>query len=362
MNPRSPIALSLAALLAAFSLAACGQHAAPPAPGPAPVSARIAVAERLQEPATTEISGTVAAEKVTAVSSRVMALVTAVHAQLGDRVGAGQVLVSIDATAAQGQVSQAQGGLAQAQAALALAERNHERFKALAATESASELELDMARMQYEQAKGAVQQARGAVEAASSVARESRVSAPFAGRVVQRMVEVGDLAAPGRPLVMLESETGRRLVISIPEGLARAGALALGARLQVTLDALPGAAPIEGEVVELSPGADPVTHSYTVKLALPGEVPSGSAARAAVPSGVRELVLVPREALVESGGLTLVVVRDAEGKAQSRVVTLGRSRLDGRVEVLSGLSGGESVALGLPSAPAAGARIDEATS
>ncbi len=349
----------LAAMAAAASLTACGKQAAPTAVEPAPQSVRLSVAERVVEPATTEIAGSVSAEKVTAVSSRVMALVSAVHVQLGDPVRAGQVLVSIDATAAQGQVAQAQGALAQAQAALALAERNFARFQSLAATGSASELELDMARMQDAQARGAVQQAQGAVDAASSVARESQVVAPFAGRVTQRLVEVGDLAAPGRPLVMLESATGRRLALAIPEGLAHAAALKVGDRLAVTLDALPGTAPIAGEVVEISPGADPVTHSYTVKLALPGEVPSGSAARAAVPTGERELVLVPREARVESGGLTLVVVRDAEGRAQTRVVTLGRSRPDGRIEVLSGLAGGESVALGLPSAPAAGTRLEE---
>ena len=74
----------------------------------------------------------------------------------------GQLLLEIDPQAAKGQLAQAQGALSQARAALALAERNHERFKALAEVRAASELEVDMARMQYEQASGAVEQAQGA--------------------------------------------------------------------------------------------------------------------------------------------------------------------------------------------------------
>ncbi len=356
--------IALASLsLAALALAACGgSHSATPAAEPPAVSTRVAVAERVAADRRTELAGTVAAEKSTAVSSRVMAMVTAVHVQMGDEVRAGQPLVSIDPSAAEGQVAQARGALAQAEAALTLARRNHERFSALAATQSASELEVDLARMQFEQAQGAVEQARGAVAAAQSVARESRVVAPFSGRVAARLVEVGDLAALGRPLAMIESREGRRLVVGVPETVAQAAALKPGDPLAVSLDAQPALGEITGRVAEVSPGPDPVTHTYTVKIDLPlapgTAVAAGAAGRAYLPVGRREAVLVPREALVESGGLTLVVVRDADGRAQSRVVTLGDTAADGRVEILSGLSGGETVALGLAVAPTAGARLE----
>ena len=165
-----------------------------------------------------------------------MANVVAVPARVGQSVAAGDVLVEIDPQTAKGQEAQAKGALAQARAALSLAERNYERYKALAASGSASALELDMTRMQYEQAKGAVQQGEGAVEAASSVARESRVTAPFAGRVAARLVEAGDLAAPGRPLVTVESATGRRLVVQVPAGTVAASGLTAGQKLSVRID------------------------------------------------------------------------------------------------------------------------------
>lgn len=370
MNPSRPLfhLALVATLVAALGATACGDaQKTAKALEPAPVTARLALAERVASDSRTGFAGFVAAEKSTAVSSRVVAMVTAVHVELGDSVTAGQVLLSIDPTAAQGQVAQARGGLAQAEAALTLAKRNLERFEALAASRSASELELDMARMQFEQAAGAVKQAQGGVDSASSVARESRVVAPFAGHIAARLVEVGDLAAPGRPLVMLESSLGRRLVVAVPETVARTAALAPGLALAVTLDARPDLGEIAGRLAEISPGPDPVAHSYTVKIDLPAlDLPAGAAGRAFLPTGRRDAVRVPRSALIESGGLTLVVVRDSEGRAQSRVVTVGSAigggaaGSDGAVEILSGLAGGESLALGLAVAPPAGARIEEA--
>jgi len=349
-------------LLVAASLAfACGAGPASTATHePAPGRARVATIERVEIAPELEIAGTVEAEISSYASSRVMALVTSVPARLGDRVRRGQLLVSIDPTAAQGQVSQAEGALAQAEAALALAQRNHGRFTSLAETDSASALELDLATMQLDQAKGAVEQAKGAVAAARSVARESQVVAPFDGVVAARMVDVGDLAAPGRPLVRVDSLEGRRLVVEVPERLAAASALAAGTEIPFAIDARPELGRGVASIVELAPGPDPMTHTVTVKLELVGEaLPAGSAGRAWFRGSVRPAVLVPADALIASGGLDLVVVRDEEGRARSRVVTVGATHADGRVEVLSGLSGDERVLVGLGSAPAAGAPVEE---
>ncbi len=322
------------------------------------IAAATAKAEAVEIADRVELYGTVAADTTAAIGSRVMASVVEVPAKVGDRVKRGDVLVEIDPQTAKGQEAQALGALAQARAALALAERNHQRFLALAKSGSASELELDMARMQYEQARGAVQQGEGAVEAASSVARESRVVAPFAGRVTARMVEPGDLAAPGRPLVMVESAAGRRLVASVPASTATAAGLSAGRKLAVRIDGV--AADIAGTVVEISPGADPASHTFTAKIELRGApVATGLTGRAYLDTGKRKAVLVPAGAVVPSGGVSMIAVRDADGKARSRAVTTGGTR-DGKVEILSGLTGGETVLVGLASLPPDGAPVSEA--
>jgi len=367
MKPSPVVSLSFAALAALGTLAvtstACGgRHEAAAPPTLAPIRAALGSADKVTLPNETELAARVEAERSAAVSSRVMAAVTAVHVRLGDRVGRGQLLVSIDPTAAEGQASQAEGALAQAKAALVLAERNFQRFSELAKSASASDLELDVARTQYEQAKGAVAQAEGAVAAARSVARESKVVAPFAGRVTARMVEAGDLAAPGRPLVMIESEGGRRMAFEVPERLAAAAGIRTGEVVAVAIDARPDLGRLDGAVVEAAPGPDPMTHSQLVKVELPatvsGEVAAGASGRAYVVAGERQAVVAPAAALIANGGLELVVVRGDDGRSATRVVTRGRTLADGRVEVLSGLAGGESLALGLASAPAGGTPIE----
>lgn len=347
----APLALTLLA-------AGCGRSPdSHDAKQPAPVAASTATAERVTLPDRLTLYGTVTADRTAAVSSRVMANVVAVPARVGQSVAAGDVLVEIDAETTRGQEAQARGALAQARAALSLAERNYERYKALAAAGSASPLELDMNRMQYEQAKGAVQQGEGAVDAASSVARESRVTAPFAGRVAARLVEAGDLAAPGRPLVTVESATGRRLVVQVPAGTVAASGLSVGKKLAVQIDGL--SAELAGTVVEMSPGADAVAHTYTVTLELAGApVATGLTGRATLDATVRSSVLVPESAVLASGGVTLVALKDDAGRARTRVVTTGASR-GGKIEILSGLSGGETVLVGLTAPPADGAPVSE---
>ncbi len=348
-------------VLTGLTFTACGGgHESAPAPEPPAVTAELAAAERIDLPRRVDLAGSVEAESTAAVSTRVMARVTAVRAQVGDRVRRGQLLAEIDPATSGGQLAQARGGLGQAQAALALAERNVERYRALAARDAASAVEVDLAESQYAQARAAVEVAEGAVAAASSVAADSRVVAPFAGRVVRRQIEVGDLASPGRPLFTIESEGDWRLAVAVPESLVTADGLAPGAAVPVRLDARPDLGEIAGTVVEMTPGADPGSHSYAVKIALAGvDVPSGTSGRAAfVAAGEsRPAVVVPAAAVLVRGGLELVVLRDAEGKAATRAVTTGERLGDGRIEVLSGLDGGETVVVGLAAPPPAGAPV-----
>ena len=165
------------------------------------MTAALTTVERVTEAAAIEVYGIVQPARQSFVSSRVMGPVVAIHVQAGDQVNKDALLLEIAPESIDGQVAQAMGAKAQAEAALALAEKNLRRFESLFEDNAASELELDMARMQYEQAQGAVRQAEGAVQAASAVAEESGVRAPFPARVVEKLVDLGDLAAPGRPLI-----------------------------------------------------------------------------------------------------------------------------------------------------------------
>jgi RND family efflux transporter MFP subunit len=322
-----------------------------------PVQVKVTTVERLSESKPIDVRGIVQPTRQAAVSSRVMGPVVSLKVRAGATVGKDQVLLEIQPEAADGQLAQAQGALAQARAALALAERNYQRYQALHAENAASELELDMARMQFEQARGAVEQAEGAVRAASSVANESAVRAPFAGRVVATLVEVGDLAAPGRPLVQIESLEGQQIWLTVGErDVAR---VSIGDSIDVYLDARPDLGTVKGVVDEIIPSADPATHTVTVKANLEGvEVPSGFSGRALIPGDPTDRLVIPAVAVHRRGGLELVVVRAEDGTARTRAVTTGGTLSDGRLEVLSGVDSGEAVVVNAPGPVADGTPLE----
>jgi RND family efflux transporter MFP subunit len=227
-----------------------------------------------------------------------------------------------------------------------VAERNYQRYQALHADNAASDLELDMARMQFEQAEGAVEQAQGAVTTAATVARESTVKAPFAGQVIETMVEVGDLAAPGRPLVQLETVSGQQIWLTVPA--ADITRIEPGDTVPVRIDARPDLGTVTGTVAEIVPSADPATHTFTVKADLGDDtILSGLSGRALITGDATERLLIPTDAVHRRGGLELVVVRAEDGTARTRAVTTG-NEVDGQVEVLSGLDAGETVAVDVP--------------
>lgn len=362
MTTRSKLQLLFLPPVLALLLGACGAPSAEDTPSPEPVSARLGLAERIDLVDEVEVRGRVVAAQTSLVSSRVMASVTRVHVRRGDAVRHGAILLEIDPTAASGGLDQARGALAQAEAAAVLAARQAERFEVLAAQDAASDLELDLARADLARARGAVDQAAGAVAAARSVAADARIVAPFSGRVTEVLVEVGDLAAPGRPLVAIEADGERRVAAAVPESLA--SALTLGAELGVEIDSRPDLGRVTGRVVELAPGGDPGTFTRTLEVALPplditaGPMTTGLAARVVMPRGSREVVVIPADAVVRRGGLELVVVRGADGAALARPVRLGRTHAAG-IEVLAGLAGGEELALGLGVVPTPGTRIEE---
>lgn len=358
MNPRKIYPVALVSMVALASAVGCGHDEAMSSKMDLePLTVSTVEVDLVSDARPIEVRGVVQAARRASVSSRVMGPVVSLRVSAGAKVAKGQVLLEIQPEASQGHLAQAQGALAQAEAALALSKRNYERYQALHAEEAASELELDMARMQYEQAQGAVTQAEGAVRSASTVANEATVTAPFAARVVETLVETGDLAAPGRPLVQIESLTAKQLWLTVR---ARdAVRVAVGDELPVTFDARPDLGSLTGTVAEIVPSADPATHTLTVKVDLGDvKVPSGFSGRATIMGDVSDRLVLPGSALHKRGGLELVVVRAEDGTARTRAVTTGGVLADGRTEVLSGVDAGESVVIDAPGPLADGTPLE----
>ena len=358
MNVRNLPVIALAPIAAILFTTSCG-HDEPHRTGAdlEALNVDVVTVERATGPRAIEVRGTVQAARQAKVSSRVMGPVVALKVRAGAIVAEGQTLLEIQPEASEGQLAQAQGALAQANAALSLAERNYQRYEALHEENAASDLELDMAKMQFGQAQGAVTQAEGAVRSASSVAREAIVRAPFAARVMETMVEVGDLAAPGRSLVRLESLKDQQLWLTVRE--ADNHRVKIGQEVEARFDSRPDIGLVIGRVVEILPSADSATHTFIVKVSLEGlDVRSGLSGRALLPGDPAEYLAIPISAVHRRGGLELVVVRAADGTARTRAVTTGQALADGRVEILSGLEAGSEVVVNAPGPVADGTPLE----
>jgi RND family efflux transporter MFP subunit len=289
-----------------------------------------------------EAVGTLRSERQAVLAGKVMGTIVEIRKNAGDPVRRGEILIVVDGREVAGQIAQAEGAVAQARAAAVLARTNHERFQKLFERGSASQLELDQARFQQDTAAGAVAQAEGALATARSYQSYASIPAPFDGRVVDRMCEVGDLSAPGRPLLTVEDASRPRLHVTLPEG--ELAAAQVGGAVHVRVPALQDRR-LEGRIAEVVPAIDPMTRSFTVKIELPPDpdLRSGLWAQASFEAESRRALRVPAGVLMRRGGLTGVLVAE-NGRATFRLVTVADTDGD-RLEILSGLAEGEPIIL-----------------
>jgi RND family efflux transporter MFP subunit len=335
-----PLTAALA-LTFAFTLAGCGrQDHSQVKEAPAPtVQARVTVIQPLEIQATIPTPGTVVARESVQVASRLMGYIKDIAVVEGQRVSAGQRLFTIDPLDIEGAVAQARLGLKQAEDALQDAKADYQRFEALYKDEVVSRQQYEKMKLNYEIAVARAAQAKAGLNTAQGQLKYAVVTSPIHGVVTRKLAMEGDLAAPGHPVLMVENPAHLQVQTSVPEAVFKT--LKPGQAVQVEVDGLDK--PITAKVAQLSPAADPMSHTYLVKLdvAAPG-LHSGAFARVLFPTGSRLVLAVPKAAVLERAGIPGVFVVDAQGIAQYRMVRTG-AELDGRVEILSGLNPGERV-------------------
>lgn len=367
---KTRIAVALLTLL----ISACGTHEKPEKPVQLkPVAVKTADVQRDQWASTYEATGTVRAKTVTPVAARLMSYVTAVRVQEGDRVSEGQILATLDprdqdtavnrASAMKEEVTsgiaEATAGASAAKANVDLAQATFRRMSELHAKRSVTDQELDEASARLKAAQGGYDAAQSRLKQLSAkmtqVEQEVRMSslqrgyttvtAPFAGTITSRSAEPGMLAMPGVPLFTLERSGAFRLEANVEE--ARLASLRVGGNVEIRLG--DAEETIAGRISEIVPSIDTTSRSGIVKIDLPASsanLRTGAFGRAIFPqsaSPARAALTIPANAVIERGQLQSVYVVE-DGTARLRLVTIGTTRA-GRTEVLSGLSGGEKLAL-----------------
>jgi RND family efflux transporter MFP subunit len=149
------------------------------------------------------------------------------------------------------------------------------------------------------------------------------------------------MATPGSPLLTIEKAGQLRLEVSVDESLL--SSVRLGASVPVVIDSL-GTSPVAGKIAQIVPAADSASRSFLVKIDLPSApgLHSGMSGRALLQRGTRDVLMIPRSAIVTHGSMQSVYVIGQDQIASLRYISAGSPHGD-EVEVLSGLSAGEFV-------------------
>ena len=273
-----------------------------------------------------EAAGTVRAVRRVELATRLTGTIESVRVRAGDRVRAGQLVLTLAA-------GSPEAGLAQARAGLDLASRTLRRMERLYADSAVPEAQLDAARAAHAQAEG---QAR----AAEVEVGYAGLHAPFAGGVTARLAEPGDLAAPGQPLLVIEDAGAREIVVGVPDDLL--GGIRVGLVVPTRIGA--GEQRVDARVSAVVPFSDPGSRTAEVRLTAPAGLPSGASAVAEFAVGSAGGLRVPAGALLRRGQLVGVFLFAADSTVRLRWIRIGRSE-GGAVEVLAGLEDGDLVAL-----------------
>ncbi len=287
------------------------------------------------------------------ISAQTSGIVEAIKVDVNDSVSADQLLIVINNSQQQAQFSQAQANLAQAQALNEDAQILLTRNRSLLSKKTLSQGDFDRSVAQAKSAAAAVEAAKAGLKQAQEQLNYTRISAPYAGIVKTRMVEVGELVSPGQALMTGFALQPLRAVTHIPQHLLnnidanqlKASSIKIKANNQF----------YPARDFTLFPYADERYSSIQARVDLAtsnndskaGLIP-GTWVEVALPVGKQNIIQLPASAILRQGEIAMVYVKTKQGY-KLRYVRLGKTleynQSEQLVEILSGLTSGEEVAI-----------------
>ena len=292
----------------------------------------------------------VEAIRQTALAAQVSGAIVSLQVKVGDQVKAGQELLRIDARSANQNAAASHAQVEAARASLHVAAKDFERQKQLFQKQYISQAALDRSQAQFQATQAQVQALQSQSDAAQTQSHYFVVQAPYAGVVSEVAVTLGDMAMPGKTLLVMHDPAAMRITATIAQS-------AMAANYANVQFEIPGLQSIptrmdagSGSVL---PVMDAATHTAQIRVGIPASVKGaapGMFARVWLATdkttqaeGKVQRLYVPSQVVVRRAELIAVYVVDDKGKVYLRQVRLGNT-VGEQVEVLSGLRAGEKVA------------------
>ncbi|MGB5157128.1 efflux RND transporter periplasmic adaptor subunit [Desulfobacterium sp. N47] len=330
----------------------------------AAVKAVVMEAQVVNQPFLYETTGTIHAITESTLSSKLLAEIQKINVKEGDLIKKGDELVLLDNSQVKAQLQQAEQAKEEAlnahaaaisatdsaRAAAKLAGDTYKRYSNLYNDNATSKQDFEdietknsqagagllQAEAMVQAAGNRIKQAEAAVLSAKSFDKDSVIYAPYNGLVTAKMMEPGDLASPGAPILGVEETQSYYVEFVIPEALAKS--IEMGKKINIIIPASNDLL-LEGRVYTTSQAADSTTGSFMFKASFPlnKSVRSGVYAKVSVPIGDVNMLSIPPSALIYQGQLTGIYIVDDQNMARFRVIRTGRI-FEKSVEILSGLN------------------------
>lgn len=230
---------------------------------------------------------------------------------VGDRVRAGQILMTIDPRDVNQKLEADAAQLATAQANQKLAADNAARYRQLYQSGAVSKAMLDQYNTQLEAADAALRQAQAQLNASSNQLEYTQLRSDADGVIASITGEIGQIAAAGTPMITVVQNGEREIQIYVPE--SRLGTVHDGQQASISFWALDNVT-ASGTVTEIAPMADSVTKTYRVRVAvqnMPDAARLGMTAKVQLATGSSDKILLPSSAIYQTGEQPQVwLVRD----------------------------------------------------
>ncbi len=258
-------------------------------------------------------------------ASQVAGTTVGIHCHMGQWVSQNDVLIELDDELARIAVQEASAAVERSQAQLRQSSTDLERAQKLRATDDISEAELEALTLRRTEASAGLAAAQAQLQRAERTLRDTRIRAPFAGSVAERFVEIGTWITPGQPVARVVDLSRMKAEFGIPQ--QRTPEVSVGMPARLTTDLYPGVV-FSADVYRIGVVADPASGQFSLEVSVPQSqthpLMPGTAVRLDLDTQVKDdAVLVPKEAVLDRGGATYVLVVDRGNRARLRQVVLG---------------------------------------